>query len=128
MVGGPNSFLLQCYIPIFFKSQLPMILWIIVNLYYVYSIDYFKIYHKRALNIVTNRLGAIHLCLLIKSIRILRANYGKEKILKAYYYKKVGLVDLSTHGGKIKFEFCRPEHHSSDKGFSGLFKLMPYGF
>ena len=25
--------------------------------------------------------------------------------IKAYYYKKVGLVDLSTFGGKIKFEF-----------------------
>ena len=25
--------------------------------------------------------------------------------VKAYYYKKVGLVDLSTYGGKIKFEF-----------------------
>ena len=25
-------------------------------------------------------------------------------ILKAYYYKKVGLIDLSTYGGKIKFE------------------------
>ena len=26
-------------------------------------------------------------------------------ILKAYYYKKVGLVDLNMYGGKIKFEF-----------------------
>ena len=24
------------------------------------------------------------------------------------YVMKVGLVDLSTHGGKMKFEFCRP--------------------
>ena len=24
------------------------------------------------------------------------------------YVMKVGLVDLSTHGGKIKFEFCCP--------------------
>ena len=28
--------------------------------------------------------------------------------IKAYYFMKVGLVDLSTLGGKIKFEFCRP--------------------
>ena len=26
-------------------------------------------------------------------------------MLKAYYSMKVGLVDLSTHGGKMKFEF-----------------------
>ena len=26
-------------------------------------------------------------------------------MLKACYFKKVGLVDLSSYGGKIKFEF-----------------------
>ena len=30
---------------------------------------------------------------------------SSKTLLKAYYYKKVGLVDLSTYGGKIKFEF-----------------------
>ena len=28
-----------------------------------------------------------------------------SKLLKACYFKKVGLVDLSPYGGKIKFEF-----------------------
>ena len=28
--------------------------------------------------------------------------------LKAYYYKKVAVMALSTHGGNIKFEFGRP--------------------
>ena len=32
-------------------------------------------------------------------------NIPKQGLLKAYYCKKVDLVDLSTYGGKIKFEF-----------------------
>ena len=45
--------------------------------------------------------------------------------LKAYYYKKVGLVDLSTHGGKIKFEFGRPAQRCLDSQNSNLI-FPPY--
>ena len=49
-----------------------------------------------------------------------KKNFGVKKcgvkwrFLKAYYYKKVGLVDLSTHGGEIKFEFGRPAQRCLD--------------
>ena len=46
-------------------------------------------------------------------------------ILKAYYYKKVGLVDLSTHGGKIKFEFGRPAQHCLNSQNSNMI-FPPY--
>ena len=45
--------------------------------------------------------------------------------IKAYYYKKVGLVDLSTHGGKIKFEFGRPAQRCLDSQNSNLI-FPPY--
>ena len=35
-------------------------------------------------------------------------------LLKACYFMKVSLVDLSTHGGKIKFEFGRPAQQCLD--------------
>ena len=41
-------------------------------------------------------------------------------ILKAYYFMKVGLVDLGTLGGKIKFEFCRPALRCLDSQNSNL--------
>ena len=40
----------------------------------------------------------------IKETSLVKKRF-KGNQLKAYYYKKVGLVDLSTYGGKIKFEF-----------------------
>ena len=40
--------------------------------------------------------------------------------VKAYYFMKVGLVDLGTLGGKIKFEFCRPALRCLDSQNSNL--------
>ena len=44
----------------------------------------------------------------------------KFEFLKAYYFMKVGLVDLGTLGGKMKFEFCRPALRCLDSQNSNL--------
>ena len=41
----------------------------------------------------------------VDNVKTVKLRTKISLILKAYYYKKVGLVDLSTYGGKIKFEF-----------------------
>ena len=43
--------------------------------------------------------------------------------LKADYFMKVGLLDLGTLGGKIKFEFCRPALRCLDGQNSNLIFL-----
>ena len=55
---------------------------------------------------------------LLKSIAV--DHHADLRKLKAYNYKKVGLVDLSTHGGKIKFEICRPAQRCLDSQNSNL--------
>ena len=48
--------------------------------------------------------------------------FRKKIIIKACYFIKVSLVDLSTYGGKIKFEFWLSRHHWA--GFKFYFLVM----
>jgi len=47
----------------------------------------------------------VELSALRKTDNILKEIMNHCPIVKARYFKKVGLVDLSPYGGKIKFEF-----------------------